>query len=359
MLTLPDHFDCLRTNIKPNEERVQVAQDMPAQVRDFLQESEDIETVEPHSRLVGSYARHTALKDVKDVDIVLLISPDYADQSPADVIETLFRALYGLSDALGDSGEPAKRRHQRRSINIHLEKSDFDLDIVPAIAPDGLDNPLSIPDKDWDKWVPTHPLGYAECLSTLNGEHGEKIVPLIKLVKHWRDIHILQRNVRPKSYWLECMVYQRVADGTIATDGISYAQLFRDLLGSIYDDYLPIWDQEGKLPVIPDPMLKHNVVHKWSRNAFETFMRRVEEACTWADQALNQDRDNEAKAVELWQKVFGQEWFPDSVDQEMALSLRAASLSGSVFVTSTGRVSTKRPTGPYVQPPRQRFYGKD
>ena len=79
MLTLSDHFDLLRTNIEPNEERAQVAQDMPAQVRDFLQKSKDIETVEPHSRLVGSYARHTALKDVKDVDIVLLFSSDYAD----------------------------------------------------------------------------------------------------------------------------------------------------------------------------------------------------------------------------------------------------------------------------------------
>lgn len=356
MLTLPDHFRILRKRIEPDDERAKAAKNIPAQVRDFLQKDEAIKTVDPHSRLVGSYARHTAIKDIKDVDIILLIAPIYGDQPPADVLETLFKALRGLPEALDDRGEVVVRRHQRRSVNIHLEKSDFDLDIVPAIALNDLTEPLRIPDKDWNEWVETHPLGYSDRLSELNDNHGEKMVPLVKLLKHWRDVRILQRNRRPKSYWMECMVYHRIANEVISTDGISYAQLFRDLLGSIYDDFLPALNKTGSLPVIPDPMLSKNIVYKWEREAFEMFMRRVEESHKWAARALEQN--DESKAAELWQKVFGKKWFPLNADQEKAKRLSAAALAGNIFVTPTGRVLTERPSSASVQPLSQRFYGE-
>lgn len=353
MLTLPDHFRVLLQRIEPKGERAEAAKNIPAQVRDFLQENEGISTVDPHSRLAGSYARHTAITDIKDVDIILLIAPEYREQAPGDVIETLSNALQGLPEALDDNGEIIVSRRQRRSINVRLEKSDFDLDIVPAVALDGLGEPLDIPDKDWSIWVKTHPLGYAERLSELNGNHGDKVVRLVKLLKQWRDVHMVYR--RPKSYWLECMVYRRIADGTVSTDGISYAELFRNLLGSIYDDFLPYLNRSGAIPKIKEPMLGKNVAHNWERNAFESFMRRVEESHRWAEKALKQD--SEPEAVQLWQNVFG-EWFPDSVEQEKAKSLRAAALTGNIIVTSTGRVLTERPKERHVQPSPQRFYGE-
>ena len=57
----------------------------------------------------------------------------------------------------------------------------------------------------------TDPLGYADCLSELNQAHGGKVVPLVKLLKHWRDVQMERR--RPKSYWLECMIYHRFSAG--------------------------------------------------------------------------------------------------------------------------------------------------
>lgn len=357
MLTLPDHFRVLLKRIEPDDERTEAAKNIPAQVRDFLQKDETITTVEPHSRLAGSYARHTAIKDIKDVDIILLIAPDYREQDPGDVLETLFKALYGLPEALDDSGEVVIRRHQRRSVNVHLEKSAFDLDVVPAVALDGLNEPLDIPDKDWSRWVKTHTLGYAESLSELNSDNGGKVVRLVKLLKHWRDVHMVYR--RPKSYWLECMVYHRIADETLSTDGMSYAELFRDLLSSIYDDFLSYLRRDGAVPQIKDPMLGNNVAHNWERNAFESFMRRVEESHRWAERALEQDDESEAEAAELWQKVFGEEWFPLNVDQEKAKHLSAATLAGNIFVTPTGRVLTERPSSSHVQPSLQRFYGRD
>lgn len=358
MLTLAKHFDRLLTAIEPDDERAEAAASLPHQVRDFLKDSELIRTVAPHSRLAGSYARHTATKKIKDVDIILLVDSAYCDDDPEVVLDALFSALGGLAEALGDTGDVVVRRRQRRSIQVRLDTHDLDIDIVPAVAPDGIDRALEIPDKDWSKWVKTHPLGYGDCLSALNRTHGDKVVPLVKLWKHWRDVHMVYR--RPKSYWLECMVYHKVNTGAIKTKDRSYAEMFQALLAALHDEYAPFLEEADKVPEVKDPMLHHNVAHNWERAAFETFMRRLEESWGWANNALAAETTDEA--VQQWQKVFGKEWFADaaSIACEQGEALRAAGAAGALFVNAKGHVSTVQPQGqPYVQAPMQRFYGGD
>lgn len=354
MLSLSDHFDVLQQKIEPDGERVQFARDIPALVRDYLHQHEDIETVEPHSLLAGSYARCTAIKDIKDVDLLLTLDRSYHKEGPEEVLEKVFSVLGGLPEALGSSSKLVIRRRQRRSINVHVDEYDFDLDIVPAIAVRGIDKPLTIPDRDWSRWVETHPLGYADKLSELNGKHQDKVVPLIKLVKHWRDVQMCYR--RPKSYWLECLVYHLINDGKITTKRRSYAELFQLVLASIAQDFRQYLDKDGKVPKIPDPMLGNNVAHNWERAAFETFMRRVDESLGWAERAIA--ADDEEKAVELWQKVFGEEWFPTEVEAQKAMRLRSAALAGTLYVTPEGRVVTSKQERPGIQVPPQRFYGE-
>src|SRR5258706_11726663 len=118
MVTLTDHSRVLLSAIEPDEERLSLAQSIPGEVREFLKHSTDIITTEPHSRLAGSYARHTAINNIKDVDIILLIDDSYRDGSPEDALLATFSALYKLPDYLSDSGEASVRRKQRRSVNI-------------------------------------------------------------------------------------------------------------------------------------------------------------------------------------------------------------------------------------------------
>lgn len=358
MLTLLKHFDRLLTAIEPDDERAEAAASLSHQVRDFLKDSKLITTVPPYSRLAGSYARHTATKKIKDVDIILLVEFAYRDEDPEVVLDALFSALGGLAEALGDTGEVVVRRRQRRSIQVRLDTHDLDIDVVPAVAPSSIDQALEIPDKDWSKWVKTHPLGYGDCLSALNRGHGDKVVPLVKLWKHWRDVHMAYR--RPKSYWLECMVFHKINTGAITTNDRSYAEMFQALLAALHDEYAPFLEEDDEVPEVKDPMLRHNVAHNWERAAFETFMRRLEESCSWASKALEAETTDEA--VQQWQKVFGKEWFPDaaSLAREQGEALRAAGTAGALFVNSKGHVSTIQPQGqPYVQPPTQRFYGGD
>jgi hypothetical protein len=355
-LTLSIYFEELLGNIEPPEHRLAVAAEIPTDVRQFLQNNEDFETENPHSRLTGSYKRHTAVHNIKDVDFLVFVRYEGKKPEPADVLKTLRRVLDDLPDTLDYGGRAQTLRGQRRSIRVEFDDQDFYLDVVPALIPDGTAEPLLVPDRVWGDWVPSHPLGYGKALSELNAANGKKVVPLIKILKHWRTFQ-MQRN-RPKSYWLECIVYRHIDKGWVATEG-KFAELFTDLLRSVHERFLPKLEEEYGVPKILDPMLGNNVAFNWERSAFELFMRRLKESIGWAERALEMDQDQIDEAVTLWQKVFGEEYFTDSTTLRKRQKADWLSAGGG-YVSSSGVVSVEKPKHEKsVKPPKHGFYGDE
>lgn len=364
MLSLTEHFAEFLSNIQPNEKRAGFARDIPTKIRDYLKDSEKITTVDPHSRLSGSYARSTAIKEIKDVDILLIIDPSYKDgeDSALKVINKLVDALEGLPDALGDKDgyidSDAAIKRQRRSVHVcvSVDEEEFDLDIVPAIATDGIDKPLSVPDRDLSRWIQSDPLGYGDALSNLNQDLSKKIVPLIKMFKHWRDVQMKYK--KPKSYWLECMVYNHAKAGKLNVDDSSYGELFLSLLIAIQDDYKDALKKEGAVPVVKDPMLGNNVAKAWTRDEFVSFMRRIDESKSIAERAL--DTETEDDAISLWQRLFndgdGTVYFPSTIDETMKEAMAGAPL----LVTSSGSIVAHRPSAEKAWSiPEHKNYGED
>src|SRR5205823_3141968 len=101
---------------------------------------------------------------------------------------------------------------------------------------------LEIPDREWLRWVKTWPLGYGGLLSDLNEQQGGKAVPLITLVKHWRDVHFAR--CRPKSYWLEALVYEYLYQGWVTTKGKGWAVLVSDLVDAVYDRFSKVLEED-------------------------------------------------------------------------------------------------------------------
>lgn len=342
MLSLREHFVQFLSNLQPKGNRVDLAKKIPEDIRDYLKNTDKIKTTQPHTRLSGSYSRDTAIKEIKDVDILLFVDNGYKDgeESVRKAINALVNALQGLPEYLKDkdgyvNADLALKR-QRRSVQVHvtLDGKEFDIDVVPAIVESEIDKPLLVPDKDLSQWISSNPLGYNNSLSGLNKESSGKIIPLIKMFKHWRDIQMKRR--RPKSYLLECLVYKYAKDGKLNIDGSSFGELFLSLLIAVCEDMGDKWRNEDTIPVVKDPMTGKNVAKSWTREEFETFMRRIDESKRKTERAL--DADNEQDAIRLWQDLFNdddsEEYFPSTVDKTLS-----ASLSGkSLFVTSSGQV---------------------
>ena len=63
-------FSALLKKVNPPSDRAAVAQRLPGEVREWLKEHE-FPTVAPHTRLIGSHGRKTAITNIKDVDTQL------------------------------------------------------------------------------------------------------------------------------------------------------------------------------------------------------------------------------------------------------------------------------------------------
>lgn len=322
MKALPNHFRALLTKINPPKDRRALIRDLVRDLRRWL-EDHDFQTVGPHTLLIGSYARATAVLWIKDVDILVVLPESALERTPHSV-------LLELRGVLADyPGAVVTAVGQRRSIRVELEDYDLCLDLVPAVAPNGLDEPLKVPDRPKKYWIDSDPLGYMERLSDLNGEHDDKVVRLAKMVKAWRD-HTMKIR-RPKSYMLEVMVVNAVENGEISLVGQSWPSILAELFGHWADKYHDLMEKGEGVPRIYDPQLGHLISGGWTREDFETFMRRVREADRAAQRALA--ADTEAEAAVEWKRLFGDCW-PN--DEEVEDQARAEALKVGPGLSKVG-----------------------
>lgn len=362
MYSLGTHFTELLKNIQPPQERIAVAQELPPKVRDFLEGNKDFITLDPHTRLVGSYAQRTTVGDVKDVDFLVRVDgdPDKNEPEAKQLIQDLKNTLDDLPEALDYIGEAViddiEIERARRSVHVYFQDQDFHIDVVPCIAPDGFDEMIYVPDRGFNEWLPSHPIGYIQLLRDLDSDYGNKVRPLIKLLKHFRNYQMVYR--RPKSYWLGALVVHHVRMNDGLDMSRSLAELFHDLCDAVYRQYDHLLHvSDTATPNIPDPMLDHNISWNWDRSHFETFMRRLDDGREWASKALDSDVGRE-EAIGWWQKTFGEDYFPETVD-DTASQLAASVLPGKSYITSSGIVQPKEPESGIYTPVRgTTFHGK-
>lgn len=353
MYPLVLHFKTLLQELQPSPERLDLARDLPSQVREFLKQHEDFETKSPHSRLVGSYAQHLSVGDIKDVDFLVFVDGDPTDDDPQprDVLRDLVTVLDDLPEYLGYSGSSNfDFTRNRRSVTVTFDDEDFHLDVVPCIAPNGTDEPIWVPDLGFETWIESHPLGVVALIKELEEEHPGRMRNLAKLLKHFRNEQMTY--MRPKSYWLVALVIEAIRDGEIDTEE-SLAVCFDRLLNHLYNKFAATYGRPGATPNIKDPMLGHNVSWNWARSDFEAFMRRLDEGRKWTGRAIA--TNDKEKAIELWRRVFGDK-FPETVEDE-ARSLSESLRPGMSRVAASGLVL---PTGTATRStpvPSTRFYG--
>ena len=162
---------------------------------------------------------------------------------------------------------------QRRSVHLEFPTHDLHLDIVPAVAENGIEAPVKVPDRPLKEWIDSHPLGYREKLTALNQKHGERLRPLIKLVKAWRDVQMTIR--RPKSYVLEVMVYHAVNDGEVTLVGNSTATNFAHFVSHVTAKVRGLLEEGKEAPRVSDPETAARISAGWQRSHFSVHEARA------------------------------------------------------------------------------------
>ncbi|MBI5867477.1 MAG: nucleotidyltransferase [candidate division Zixibacteria bacterium] len=344
-------FNDLLERIEPPDARAKKAVKLPTRVRAHLETSEKLGAVEPYTLLTGSYKRHTAIGEIKDVDIMVFLDPKMKDEKPEVAFSLLRDALNDLPGRLKTDITP-----QRRSIRVTLEDQDFTLDLVPCVAPFGTEQPLLVPDRPREQWIWSDPLGYAAALSDLNGKRYDIVVPMIKLLKAWRDGRRIY--MRPKSYWIECLVYSVLSAEGVVSKGDSHATVISRVFDAVHQRFAWALNQNDVVPQILDPRLGNNVASGWERGHFEAFMNNLSKSMKLAHDALATSEDDEGKkeAVRLWTEVFGEKWFEGTIYAE-AMRTASGVSAGTVVVRSTGLLAPIGGREKGFAIPEHRFYG--
>jgi len=279
-------FKAFVSSLEPSESHVAAAKAAHEKVREELRTDSESKEAHKDTFLSGSYARHTAINDINDVDVMCVLDLDKSITDPEVVlawIESVLRRYY------------KETKRQGRSVGAQAAKGVW-LDIVPATPISADDGPLWIPDREARQWVQTHPKGQIAAASDKNKVTNGYYVQVVKLMKSWRD-GLPTESCKVKSYILETLVH-----GSIGYSS-SHAAAVVNVLEGVERSY-GAYRGTNTVPTIADPGYPSvNVAKRWEPAEFNDFMAQVKAAAVTARKAL--DSKDEPESRRLWRQLFG------------------------------------------------------
>lgn len=329
MVTQNQFLELLK-DIEPSKTTKEDASKAHTAIRNFLQKDDDFKPYHVSDFLSGSYKRNTAIRprtvDGKtarpDVDIIV-VTNHTLDDKPQDVIDLTY-------DVLKD--EYPIIRKQARSVGINTNK--VDMDVVPIIAPDGMEGTLYIPDRKIEKWIVTNPPKHTSWTTEMNNTSAGMFKPLVKLMKWWRRVNPTIAK-KPKGFVIECIVAE-----CMDKSETQYGELFVKTLEQIVKKYKLNIDLKI-VPKIDDPGVPGNsVTDGITFDAFNGFYNKAKSHAEIGRKALNEASEEEA--LKLWRSIFGAR-FPES--KKNTNSLLKSALIPPALTFPDRPVEPKKPGG--------------
>ena len=306
MPNLRNQFEQALTNIEINGQKRKRAIDAHTEIRELLQQDEQLKEWGVEPLLIGSYGREVGIYPGKDVDVFLRFTLLDTRASPKAVFDAVWRVIVRKYGQYGQGNGRAQQ--QARSVKVlfpdrdRISGGDFSVDAVPAVRRGDL---WAIPTKDQNRWVSgegrwvtTGAVRFGE-LSTALNQSASKVgdrpayKPIVKLVRQIRETHLGDK--RPGGLYLEFVTFEAWRSGLIV--GGEWDVLLALTLQSIEDRFRqagvkPLTDPTLGTPF--DPPLSAGQVQQ----AADIFGRLA----AAANRAISM---NDIAAATEWRKILG------------------------------------------------------
>jgi predicted nucleotidyltransferase len=294
LMTVAEAFQNFRSNLEPTKSETEDASRRQQKIRSQV----EADLAVSDSFLTGSYARHTAVRPLKDVDIMVVLGEDersYLNQAPSAVINR-------VADIL-EPHYPGRVTAQDRSVMVEFgvkvvnDISDkvVAVDVVPAFS-DG--SHYTIPDTRTGKWMATNPKVHQQLATSCNQDLSGHWVPMVKMIKkansHAAEL-IGSKPIKP-SFLLEVMAHTLIVGpwtGTVALELRAFFASAADLVNETWPDPAGLGpDVSDRLHSSPAELA---AAYAWLKQTVAT-----------CDLALRQARNNQVgAALDTWQGLFG------------------------------------------------------
>ena len=276
----------------------------------------------------GSYALGTLIKPVDDndeydADIQIVMNPN-PKWEPKDYVLAIHRTL-GNNQTYAD-----KRRLKTRCVTVDYA-GDFHLDVVPRVTIRGKHYVCNRID---NKFEETDGNGYREWFNEKDRITGGNLRKVVRLLKHLRD-H--KNSFTAKSILLTTLAGNTIKDSDKGTTAVSTVADTLEIVLSRMNDYL---QQHPNMPKIRNPVLPTEDFNRhWDQRRYANFRDRIKSYAQTAKQAKAEP--SAAKAIKLWQELFGEQFGKSSTSSSGGASGQSA--SGTAVGGAAAAATNPRP----------------
>ena len=264
MTNLRAQFDKALNNIEINGEKRRRAIAAHTEIRELLQQDEQLKAWGIEPLLIGSYGRGVGIYPGKDVDVFLRFTNLDTRFEPRAVYDAVWRVIVRKYGQLGQGNGRAQQ--QARSVKVLFpdrhgasgRRGDFSVDAVPAVR-DG--NLWAIPTRDQNlwvrgegRWISTGAVLFGELSEQLNQSKASPMVgnrhaykPMVRLVRQIRETHLGEK--RPGGLYMEFVTFEAWRSGLVA--GSEWDVLLARTLWCIADRL-----ERAPLEPLRDPILQ-------------------------------------------------------------------------------------------------------
>lgn len=330
-----NQFNKLLSDIEPSDTTKKNAQKAHEGLRDHLWGHEEFKKALKKVLLSGSYKRDTAVRprvkdgatERPDVDVLVVLEYGF-DAKPEDVLNFLCSVL---------RKKYSKVRKQTRSAGITAGLAD--MDVVPIIAPYGMEGTLYIPDRKLEQWRETDPPRHTSWTTETNAMSEGRFKPLVKEFKWWRRQNPTVGK-KPKGFVMECIVAENMDYSQT-----NHAELFVGTMESIVRRYKSSVFM-GQVPFIADPGVPGNsVTYGMTFDSFEGFYNKAKKHADTGRRAI--ESEDPAKELELWREIFGDR-FPAPAVAKKSAALLSEPLTPDGELSFPDRPVTPREPGGFA-----------
>ena len=255
MPQLAAQFEQAKSNVSPPHDDVSNASEAHTEVRQALETSAVLTDFAIDTILIGSYARHVAIRRIKDVDVFSKLPRVPSTITPGRLLGLFHEVLAGEFGC-------GRVEPQDRSIKVDFPDYDLCVDAVPA-RPYGAY--WAVPDR-CGGWEETNPESLGSLTTSMNSTHDGHYVPIVKLIRQARRAQL--GDAQPGGLYFEIACYHAFAQGLSA---VSASEYFCEALGGVARQLN--WARTGGLadPTLPGHVISTRATHTELAHAAQTF----------------------------------------------------------------------------------------
>lgn len=209
MPQLATQFEQAKSNVSPPPDDVSNASDAHTEVRRALETSAVLTEFAIDTILIGSYARHVAIRRIKDVDVFSKLPRVPSTVSPGQLLGLFQEVLAGEFGC--ERVDP-----QERSIKVDFPDYDLCVDAVPARP---YRSHWAVPDR-FGGWEETNPELLGSLTTSMNNDHDGHYVPTVKLIRQARRAQL--GDGQPGGLYVEIACYHAFVQGVSASSASEY-----------------------------------------------------------------------------------------------------------------------------------------